>query len=162
MTPSPLPATRTIVLLGAVPASTAELADALAVRLPGHRIVVADEAALPATASNGSAFFLLVAVDPDAFEGADAQASSHRQAADLDHRLRAALASARLPFAVLHGKGPDRLVHALRALGLDAEVPVRPRMAALPECERCSEPSCEHRLFTDLLRQRAERTSASP
>jgi hypothetical protein len=97
----------------------------------------------------GCAFTLLMGLD---LPVADAEALQRRERADA--LLREALAAAQRPFAVVHGRGPERLASALRALGLGgAQTPAR---AAAWSCDKCSDPACEHRLFTDLLRRRAE------
>ena len=95
------------------------------------------------------AFTLLVGLD------AGAESQSER----FDALLRAALVGAGLPFAVIHGQGGERLANALRALGLEA--PEDPRRSAPFDCDKCSDPVCEHRLFTDLLRRRVDAGSGS-
>lgn len=67
----------------------------------------------------------------------------------VDALLRAALQRGGIGYSVVHGSGAQRLANALRAIGLadarpGADRPLRP-------CETCSDPDCEHRLFTDLL-----------
>ena len=73
----------------------------------------------------------------------------------IDALLRRRLAEAGVPFKVVYGSGRERLDNALRALGLAAEGQV----AALPDpagapwvwrCDKCSDPACEHRLFSRL------------
>lgn len=76
----------------------------------------------------------------------------------IDSALRGALISARVPFQALYGRGAHRLEQALRAV---ARTLNRPELApATPSpppaqrwtCERCSDPDCEHRLFSRLVR----------
>lgn len=83
-----------------------------------------------------------------------------------DQGLRQALADSRTPFSVVYGKGVDRLNNALLALdlpcvtdtgGLDrtsAQFKIN-RGRDLWQCNECSDPGCEHKLFTGLLAQRA-------
>lgn len=79
-----------------------------------------------------------------------------------DTLLRQALNRAGLAFRVVYGQGPQRLNNALLALGLPSQ-----DLAALElreqaqfaihqgrtvwQCNDCSDPECEHRLFTGLL-----------
>jgi ribosome-interacting GTPase 1 len=85
---------------------------------------------------------------------------------DEDKRLRQALVIAQTPFTVIYGKGVDRLSNALLALDLACETDAagleresaqfninRGRDAW--QCNDCSDPACEHKLFTRLLAQRA-------
>ena len=80
----------------------------------------------------------------------------------VDGLLRERLQGAGLDFRVIYGQGLARLNHALLALGEAAEDEAtwQQRQAAqfnLNEgrtpwlCEKCSDPDCEHRLFTGLL-----------
>lgn len=68
----------------------------------------------------------------------------------VDQRLRAALQGRGLRYQVVYGLGPQRLAAALRALGQasDDDRPVA------WQCANCSDPDCEHRLFTQRLRLR--------
>jgi nicotinamide riboside kinase len=69
----------------------------------------------------------------------------------VDELLREALARAGVPYRVVYGSGAQRLASALAAI--DA-VP-RPSDDAganwVWNCEKCSDPQCEHRLFGRLL-----------
>ncbi|WP_295522291.1 hypothetical protein [uncultured Pseudacidovorax sp.] len=86
------------------------------------------------------------------------------EAQALDSRLRAAFAAVGLPCAIIHGREPEqRLARAWAALqsGLDGRDERLPPAQSQPRlrssawnCERCSDPDCEHRLFTDLLARR--------
>ena len=77
-----------------------------------------------------------------------------------DRRLRAALSAASVRYHVVYGRGPQRLESALRAIGSIAEsthpesasAGLHPKSAAMRAwfCETCSDPECEHRLFTAL------------
>ena len=80
----------------------------------------------------------------------------------VDRLLRERLQGAGLDFRVVYGQGLARLNHALLALGEPAEDEAtwQARVSAqfalnagrTPwRCENCSDPDCEHRLFTGLL-----------
>jgi nicotinamide riboside kinase len=80
-----------------------------------------------------------------------------------DALLRAALARAGSPYAVIHGRGPERLASAWNAINAraeDAGVSSSSGRTASGErawfwpCDKCSDPACEHRLFRDLIARR--------
>ncbi len=147
-----------IVLLGAPGTGAQGVADALAAHLattpsptPVTLTVLADFSALDRTASMA----LLMGLDlPCAPDQQPAQ-----QAADA--QLRAELSAAGVAYRVVYGTGAARLASALRALGAvlgmpesDAVQANESRAARLRAygCEKCSDPVCEHRLFTALTR----------
>ena len=91
-----------------------------------------------------------------------------------DTLLRAALGRASLGYQVVYGTGAARLANALQAVGaaeadkttvfianyahgtraiaiFPSEKPEKKALWAWP-CEKCSDPDCEHRLFSQLLR----------
>lgn len=81
-----------------------------------------------------------------------------------DALLRQTLASAGVDFRVVYGRGQARLHNALMALGLSPEDPMQRQGREKAQfglnagrqpwlCEKCSDPGCEHRLFTGLIRQ---------
>lgn len=83
-----------------------------------------------------------------------------------DKRLRQALLKTQTPFTVIYGQGVDRLSNALMAMGLacDTVATGLDRESAqfninrgrdVWQCNECSDPACEHKLFTGLLAQRA-------
>ena len=89
-----------------------------------------------------------------------------------DARLRAALARANLGYRVVYGWGEQRVAHAMKAIKsiaigqdisktsgtFDLEVPPKASEVARLRawnCEKCSDPQCEHRLFTTLVGLRA-------
>ncbi|QGW83279.1 AAA family ATPase [Variovorax paradoxus] len=85
-----------------------------------------------------------------------------------DTLVRAALSGAGLSFAVVHGSGGERLSNAWNAInciaGNEGQARVRARGDAKPTswswpCEKCSDPECEHRLFSDLLGRRDNPTN---
>lgn len=82
--------------------------------------------------------------------------------AQVDSRMRQALEKADIGYRVVYGQGLARLNNALLALGLAAEDETvwqqRQRAQyALNDgrtpwsCEKCSDPECEHRLFSGLI-----------
>jgi HTH-type transcriptional repressor of NAD biosynthesis genes len=83
----------------------------------------------------------------------------------VDTLVRQALERAGIPYRVVYGQGHQRLNNALLALGLSGEDEAA-RMTrenaqfAINEgrtqwqCNECSDPDCEHRLFTGLLAKR--------
>lgn len=84
--------------------------------------------------------------------------------APVDQRVRQALTQAGLAHAVVYGRGLQRLNNALLALGWppeDGEAWQQRQQGqyALNAgrtpwlCEKCSDPDCEHRLFTGLLQR---------
>lgn len=69
----------------------------------------------------------------------------------IDAQVRAVLAEAGVPFRVVYGSGPQRVANALAAI--DASLRERsPQRDWAWSCDKCSDPECEHRLFTGLLR----------
>lgn len=140
-----LPAGSTVAVLGADSTGATDLIEALAPRLSALGVKVRNGAphADALGAHRGPAITLLVALDP-----------SMADERDTDTLLRAALDRAGVPFAVIHGQGAEQVANALRALGLGASA--KPGRIAAWDCDKCSDPVCEHRLFTDLLRGRAE------
>ena len=84
--------------------------------------------------------------------------------APIDAMVRQSLMQAQVNFHVVYGQGLARLNNALLAMGVateDEATWLRRESAqfALNEgrtpwlCEKCSDPDCEHRLFTGLLRK---------
>lgn len=73
----------------------------------------------------------------------------------VDARLRAALTRGRIAYAVVYGQGPARVEAALNAIASLRGDRIKPRTNRLPQwqasCEKCSDPECEHRMFTGQL-----------
>jgi len=83
----------------------------------------------------------------------------HRDATSrdrVDELVRTLLDRAGVPYRVVYGTGRDRLRNALAALPV--ELAPRPAGDAGSlrawkwQCDKCSDPECEHRLFTSLVR----------
>jgi nicotinamide riboside kinase len=70
----------------------------------------------------------------------------------VDALVREALAKAGIAYRVIYGSGPQRLANALAAIdgSLAAMSAPAPRRPWSWNCEKCSDPQCEHRLFTGL------------
>jgi nicotinamide riboside kinase len=116
---------------------------------------------------------LLTGLDlPWVADGLQRDGPHHREAAD--GLLRAALGRAGLGYQVVYGAGSVRLANALQAIRAaetskatvliaSGEDRMRARATSSSEkpgnravwawpCEKCSDPDCEHRLFSQLLR----------
>jgi nicotinamide riboside kinase len=140
----------------------------------GHGVVVADTTALTSAADSdilfndnalyakalaahrGYAITLLMALDLPSTDDA-----AQRDSADA--ALRAALTGAGAPYAVIHGRGPERLAAAWNAINFSAETAANASGRGRSDtdqrpwfwpCDKCSDPACEHRLFSDLVARR--------
>jgi nicotinamide riboside kinase len=86
--------------------------------------------------------------------------------APVDRLVRQALARAGIGYRVVYGQGHQRLNNALLALGLegedeaawqtreDAQFAIN-QGRTVWQCNECSDPDCEHKLFTGLLAKRS-------
>jgi nicotinamide riboside kinase len=78
-----------------------------------------------------------------------------------DSLLRRELQGAGIGFQTVYGQGDARLQQALRAVGTALGRPLVKEDPALANglrpwsCDNCSDPDCEHRLFTGLLSRNA-------
>jgi hypothetical protein len=92
--------------------------------------------------------------------GLDNLGQSARQACDgtdtyesIDAQLRKVFTRNKITYAVIYGQGPARLNAALKAIAslrnekTEATGPGHWHWA----CEKCSDPECEHRMFTSQL-----------
>lgn len=72
----------------------------------------------------------------------------------IDRRLRESLLHGSIAFQVIYGMGPQRTHNALKLLlqRLGCLPPAPERQAW--SCDNCSDASCEHRLFTRLVKNR--------
>ena len=79
-----------------------------------------------------------------------------------DALIRRELDGAGLPYQSIYGRGEARLQQALRAVGGWLGRPLVPHDPGLTEgrvpwqCDNCSDPDCEHRLFTRLVGARRD------
>ncbi len=170
MTPE-LPAGCAIALLGAPGGGKTALADALRNRFSQRGlstpVLAIDDAASAddeLAARRGRLVALLLAPEPTneptTDPAIDAGAAARRERIDAD--LRGALIASATPFAVIHGQDTgERLANAWTAIHARADAADRaaPRegdgdRAWAWGCEKCSDPACEHRLFTDLVARR--------
>ena len=147
--PADSPPPSRIAILGAPGSGKTQLARELAVHL---RQFACDLTVLDDEGRPGDATLVL---------GLDLPSARASEAAD--GRLRARLQAAGIPFQVVYGTGPERLRRALLALDAAGVLPAgivqrheeggasRGWTAA---CEKCSDPACEHRLFTRLRLER--------
>jgi len=81
----------------------------------------------------------------------------------VDALVRTLLQEAGVPYQVVYGEGPQRLQGALQALVAAGVLPVQllgrepgdgGRRPWAWVCDKCSDPACEHRLFTQLRESR--------
>jgi nicotinamide riboside kinase len=133
-----------------------------------HAIVIADTTALMVLVYSGMLFedgelarfalerqrrynhTLLTALDlPWVADGLQREGPQVRE--PVDGLIRSELARAQVRYSVVYGDGSQRLRNALRALGQDAP---RAQQSWTWMCEKCSDPACEHQLFTSKLRGR--------
>ncbi len=141
------------------------VADTTALMTAVYSDLLFDDASLYATALKAQsryAITLLTALDiPWVADGLQRDGPHVR--GPVDTRVRAALIDACLPFTVIHGLGAERLSNAWNAIHAIADRSDAPRDAGRPgagkaawswPCDKCSDPVCEHRLFTDLLAKR--------
>ncbi len=138
------------------------VADTTAVMTAVYSDMLFDDTSLYAPAlkaQTGYAITLLTALDiPWIADGLQRDGPHVRE--PVDAKVRAALANATLPFTVIHGLGGERLTNAWNAITAfaDRADQVRSATSSKPgdtgwawSCEKCSDPVCEHRLFTELL-----------
>lgn len=80
----------------------------------------------------------------------------HRAREAMDARLRQILDERAMPYAVVYGTGTQRTASALQAIAHHRGTPLARSAARLRSwqgaCEKCSDPQCEHRMFTGQLK----------
>ena len=77
---------------------------------------------------------------------------------EVDAQIREALARARIPYRMVYGSGDERLRNALVAIDSASPEDERANGSARRwtwSCEKCSDPDCEHRLFSLRLDREA-------
>lgn len=139
----------TVALLGGESSGKTQLASALhqalALLAPGVAVVI-DYTAARAEGCRHD-LTLLLAPNP----------SDNPADAATDALLRSALLQAGVAFQIVHGQDAVRVQQALRAIGnqmgreLVVDDPALTRGRGQWTCDNCSDPDCEHRLFTGLL-----------
>jgi len=139
----------TVALLGGAGSDRNALATALrqelAQQAPDVDVQIND---LPALAGHHR-YDLTLLLAPAPADGPDGEAT--------DALLRDTMQNAGLAFHVVHGQDAHGVRQALRAIGnamgraLVADDPALAKGRGQWNCEKCSDPDCEHRLFTGLL-----------
>jgi HTH-type transcriptional repressor of NAD biosynthesis genes len=145
---------------------------------PGVQVVLADTSALMVAAYSEQYFnditlwpqalaehaaaadlTLLMGLDlPWVADGLCRDSPTARQTTDAI--LRARLEQAGITYQTIYGTGEGRMQQALRTLGtalghpLVAQDPFWEQGRRRWNCEKCSDPVCEHRLFQDLIAQK--------
>jgi nicotinamide riboside kinase len=146
------------------------VADTTALMTAVYSDMLFDDAALFASAlaaQRRCAITLLTALDlPWVADGLQRDGPHVRE--PVDARVRAALGKANLPFTVVHGRGTERLANAWNAINSIAEragsadgADTSAKSTWTWPCEKCSDPACETRLFSDLIAQRSTPASTS-
>ncbi len=152
-----------IAILGAPASGKSWLAAKLAAALADHDII---ELALPLVDIAGFDGVLLMGLDLNSTELSMPVARRQERLAQ-DQQLRDQLARSGQSFHVIYGQGDARLQHAISAITL------QPAMHSIAShaidtrpggqfslnnsenwrwpCEKCSDPECEHQLFSRLL-----------
>jgi nicotinamide riboside kinase len=145
----------------AAPQHTHVIADTTALLTAIYSDLLFGDSALYATALEAQRRFdltLLMGLDlPWVADGLQRDGPQSRP--PVDARLRTVLAQGQVPFQVVYGNGPARLQNALNAIdsiaggagGTSAKALFTSKTTWAWNCEKCSDPACEHRLFTDLL-----------
>ena len=165
----PSPSTPLIALLGAPHTGVEALAQALQQQItPGtvhialHHPYLTRTLTTPQAASEAVALTLLMGLDQPCPAEERAAQEAH------DAQVRTALAASSIPYRVVYGTGEQRTRNALIAIqkvapkaystsaraALDTENTPRTARLRTWNCEKCSDPICEHRLFTALVEQR--------
>jgi len=152
-----------IAIAGAPSTGKSPLAAALgqALQASGSQAVVTVATPPFATDLAGHDLVLLTGLEPasQARSAAACMAAAAQEAAD--HAIRTALASAGISYRVMYGTADQRLAQALDAVNPPSPGPQRTSAARRGKgawawvCDKCSDPTCEHRLLSDLLAQRA-------
>jgi nicotinamide riboside kinase len=143
------------------PASTYLVADTTALMTAVYSdLLFGDNSLYASTLELQRGFDLTLVMGLDLPWAADPQRDGPHSRAPVDARLRAALAQGHLPYQVVYGKDVARTRNALHAIESVASyaygISARGRFSLKHtswawNCEKCSDPACEHRLFTDLL-----------
>jgi nicotinamide riboside kinase len=139
------------------------VADTTAVMTAVYSDMLFDDPSLYADALAAQASYavtLLTALDlPWVADGLQRDGPHVRE--PVDALVRAALVRGGVSYAVVHGRGTERLANAWRALNLmalpDDSQPaerIADSTAWRWSCDKCSDPECEHRLFSDLVARR--------
>ncbi len=146
--------------IAATPADTLVLADTSALMVAVYsELLFGDRSLLDYALQQQAGYDLTLLTGLDLPWVADGiQRDGPHVRARVDALLRAALEGHGIGYVTVYGSGAQRTANALRAL--ERLLPGRPRRAQSKapawrwECDKCSDPDCEHRLFSALLAQR--------
>lgn len=163
-----------IAILGADGTGKTRLATALVNALPaGQTVLIADSTALmtairsdqlfgdtslyDAALEQQRGFDLTLLTGLDLATAADGVPEHQHHAREaMDARLRQILNEHTMPYAVVYGTGPQRTASALQAIAHRRGSPLARSTGRQRSwqgaCEKCSDPECEHRLFTGRLK----------
>ena len=148
---------RHIAVLGAPGMGTAPLADALRQALPGHHITEQLYTAQPPD--------LALVLGLDLSDKTVLSPDEHATLERSDTAIRQQLLTMSVPYRVVYGgTASERLNQALLALGLSPTDPASRTAREQAQyqlnrgrtpwsCDTCSDPDCEHRLFTGLIKR---------
>lgn len=153
--------TRLIQVAGKEPGVELVIADTTALVVAAYSELCFQDSALlaPARAAQGRyGLTLLMGLDlPWQADGLFRDSPAVRDATDA--LLRRELQAGGMAYQTVYGRGDARLKQALRAIGSALGRPLVSEDPALAtglrpwSCENCSDPDCEHRLFTGLLKR---------
>jgi nicotinamide riboside kinase len=144
------------------PSSTYLLADTTALMTAVYSdLLFGDDSLYPMALEEQRAFDLTLVTGLDLPWVADPQRDGPHSRAPVDAALRAALARGNLPYQVVYGKDAARTHNAMNAIELIAtradgicargQFPSKNSTPWTWNCEKCSDPECEHKLFSGLL-----------
>lgn len=165
--PDPLPS---IALLGAPHTGAEALARALRAHIPPESAQIVVAPALLAAPPQTQFTPALPAATLTLLMGLDLPCPAEERASQeaLDAQLRVALQGAGVTYRVIYGQGDTRVANALNAIKsiaintyptggnevFDLENGMHNQRLRAWNCEKCSDPVCEHRLFTSLVDKR--------
>nr|WP_315235822.1 ATP-binding protein [uncultured Albidiferax sp.] len=144
------------------PAATYLIADTTALLTAVYSdLLFGDDSLYAMALQQQRSFDLTLLMGLDLPWAADPQRDGPHSQAPVDGRLRAALARGNLPYQVVYGKDQARsqnALHAIESIAAGADgISTRGRFSSKSNtpwvwnCEKCSDPECEHRLFSGLL-----------
>jgi HTH-type transcriptional regulator, transcriptional repressor of NAD biosynthesis genes len=117
-----------------------------------HDLRLKDGSLYPSALEHQHLYDLTLVTAPDL--ASDLQRDDLATQTAVDRQLRTVLQASSIPFSVIYGTGETRTQSALDAIAHWQRKP-RPRSAHDTEwkwsCDTCSDPQCEHRLFSKLL-----------
>ena len=143
------------------PSATYLIADTTALMTAVYSdLLFSDHSLYAAALEQQRSFNLTLVMGLDLPWAADPLRDGPHSRAPVDAALRAALARGHVPYQVVYGKDVARTrnaLHAIEKIAAHADgISARGRFSSKStpwvwNCEKCSDPACEHRLFTGLL-----------